>query len=104
MCPACWLIRDSQRTMSGYARAYQIPELRECAIARIIHEGLDVGLRVVQIIGSHLVQLRKPLALDAEAFVVRKVKMQNVQLHRRHPIYVPLEHIKRNEVTTNINQ
>ena len=76
----------------------------DAAVPRISYEGLDLTLRVVLTIRSHLVQLRKALALDAEAFIVRKVKMQNIHLHRRHSIDVALEHIHGNVMTAHIDQ
>src|SRR4029077_5299930 len=61
-------------------------------------------LRVIQAIGSHFVQFRKALALDAKALVVGKVQVHNIHLHRSHSIHVALEHVERNEVTADVNE
>ena len=82
-------------------------ELREHAdatIVRVCQKFADFVLRVEESLGAHFVQLRKLLALDAEALIVGQVPVHDVHLHRRHSIQVALEHVQRNEVTADVDE
>jgi hypothetical protein len=74
------------------------------AILRVGDELPNFRLRVVQAVGAHLLQLRKSLALDAEALVVGQMPVQNVHLHGGHTVEVALEHVQRNEVPAHIDE
>ena len=86
------------------ARGIELGQHADTAIVRVGNQTTNFVLRVIQTIGTHFVQLRKLLGLDAEALVVGKMQVQNVHLHRCHSIQIALKHIDRNKVAANVNE
>ena len=74
------------------------------AVARIGHEVADLGLRVVLSLRAQLLQLGKALALDAETLIVGKMPVQDIHLHRRHSVEVPLQYFDGDEMAADVNQ
>ena len=68
------------------ARHVELGDHADAAIARVRDHLAHLILRVVLAVGAHLLQLRKALALDAEALVIGKVPVEDVQLHGRHAV------------------
>src|SRR5207302_4589314 len=96
-----WISDKPRPTVAG---RIELREDADAAIVRVGHKVAELALRIIHAIGSHLVQLRKALALDAKALVIGEVQVQNVQLYRRHPIHITFEHIERNEVAADVDE
>ncbi len=86
------------------ARHLKLRDDADAAIVRVGHELANLALRVIQAVGPCLLQLGKALALNTESLVVVQVPVQDIHLHRRHPIDIALEYLQRNEVAANVNQ
>src|SRR6185312_6355022 len=61
------------------------------AIARIRNHFTDFFLRVIQTVGTQLLQLGEFFAFHAEALIVRQVPVQDVQLNRLHAIEISFD-------------
>src|SRR5262249_54993088 len=64
----------------------------------------NLGLRVIQSVRTHPLQLGKFLALHSKSLIIRPMDMENVHLHSSHAIQVALEHLHWNVVTANVDQ
>ena len=91
---------EPARAVTGYVK---LGHDANAAIARVRDDLFDLFLRVVVAVGAELVQLRKLLALDAEALVFREVPVKDVHLHGRHRVEIALEHLHRLEVTRDVD-
>src|ERR1051326_561006 len=61
-------------------------------------------LRVEEAIGSHLMQLGEPLALDPKSLVFSQMPVKDIELDRGHCVKVSLEHFHGLVVARHINQ
>jgi hypothetical protein len=76
----------------------------DAAITRISEELTNLVLSVIEAVGTHLVQPGKPAALDSEALILRQMKMQHIQFHRRHAVKISLDDFNRLPVAADIYQ
>ena len=75
----------------------------DSAVPRILNHAANLRLRVVEPIGTPLLQKRKHLALGAESLVLRKMPMKNIQLDRFHPIQIAFNYRDGHEVSAGID-
>ncbi len=71
---------------------------------RVSDKFADLVLRVIEALGTHLVQLGKFLALDAEPLIVGKMPVQDVHLHGGHAVHIAFEHVERDEVAADVDE
>ena len=86
------------------AGSVELRDYPNAAIVRVGNEVADFSLRVVQPLGPHLLQLRKSLALHAEALIVREMPVQNIHLHGSHAVEIALQHLNRDQVAADVNE
>ncbi len=73
------------------------------ALARIRDQFPDLVLGVVQTVRTHVRQLGKFLAFNAEALVFREMPVKHVELHRGHAVQVALQNVERNKVAAHVD-
>jgi hypothetical protein len=75
------------------ARDIEFGNHANTSILRIRDHFANLFLRVIKAVGTELLQLGKPLALDAEALVVGEMPMEDVQLYRGHAVEIAQDHL-----------
>ncbi len=75
----------------------------DAAVAGILDQVVNFVLRVVETVGTHLMELRKFLALDAETLIFGEVPVEDVHLHGFEAVDVSFEHIERDEMARGID-
>ena len=85
------------------ARHIEFRDHADATLARVRNQVADFVLRVEQAVRTHVLQLGKFLALDAEALVFRKMPVKDVQLHCRHAVEVALENVERDKVAAHVD-
>src|SRR5580698_3245099 len=73
------------------------------AFARVCDQIADLILGIKRSIRSKFLQLRAAPALDPEAFIIREMKMESVQLYRRHAIQISFDGLYRHKMPRDID-
>ncbi len=88
----------------GVPRNVELGHHADAAVGRVGDELFHLRLREEVPVRSLLVQRRIALGFDPEALVLRQVQVQDVELHRRHEIEVPLHDVHRHPVPRDVDE
>src|SRR5262252_4632395 len=94
----------SHKPAGGMPGHVKLRNHTNAAIARVGDYVADLVLGVVLAIGGELLKLGKPLALHAEAVVVRQMPVQDVELDRFHAIKIAFDDLNRHEVAGDVHE
>src|SRR5208283_4259622 len=94
----------SQNPRTAMARDVELGKHADASIMRVGEEVANLVLRIVHAVRTHPCQLRKLLAFDAEALIIRKMPVQHIHLYRSQAVDVAFEHVERDEVAADIDE
>src|SRR5207253_11087909 len=89
---------------TAVTRHVEFGNYADAAVMRVGDDLARLFLRIEETVGAHPGQLGESFAFHAKPLIFAEVPVEDVELHRGHPVEGPLENVDRHEVASAVDQ